>query len=100
MDAVLRLQGSVNLNHVQILKKPGATLSDSFLDDGFILDKRVSPGQPKRVENPKVLIANTAMDQDRIKIEGSKVKVSNHGQLAEIEAAERARMEAKCEKIR
>lgn len=32
---------------------------DSFLDEGFILDKRIGVGQPKRIENAKILVANT-----------------------------------------
>lgn len=99
VDSVLRLRGDVNLNHIQVIKKAGGTLNDSYLDDGFILDKKFGPGQPKRVENPVILIANTAMDQDRIKIEGSRVKVSSHAQLEEIDAAERAKIEKKCQKI-
>ncbi len=32
---------------------------DSFLDEGFILDKKIGVGQPKRIENAKILVANT-----------------------------------------
>ncbi|CAL6005514.1 TCP-1_chaperonin subunit beta [Hexamita inflata] len=99
VDAVLRLEGDPNLNHIQIIKKAGSTLSDSYLDDGFILNKKIGAGQPKRIENPVILLANTALDQDKIKIEGGRVKVHSHAQMEEIEQAERARMEAKCQKI-
>lgn len=34
VDAVLRLQGSGNLDAIQIIKKQGGTLQDSFLDEG------------------------------------------------------------------
>jgi T-complex protein 1 subunit beta len=64
VDAVLRLKGSTNLEAIQILKKPGGSLKDSFLDEGFILDKKIGIGQPKRIENAKILVANTAMDTD------------------------------------
>jgi len=99
VDAVLRLKGDPNLNHIQVIKKAGGTLSDSYLDDGFILDKKVGPGQPKRVENPIILVANTALDQDKIKIDGGRVKVHSHSQMEEIETAERGRIEQKCQKI-
>ena len=39
VDAVLRLKGSVDLEHIQIIKKVGGKLTDSYLDEGFILDK-------------------------------------------------------------
>ena len=34
VDAVLRLKGSGDLNAIQIIKKQGSTLADSFLDEG------------------------------------------------------------------
>ena len=35
---------------------------------GFLLDKKVGVNQPKRIENAKILIANTPMDTDKIKV--------------------------------
>jgi T-complex protein 1 subunit beta len=99
VDAVLRLKGSTNLDAIHIIKKTGGSLKDSYLEEGFILEKKIGVGQPKRLENAKILIANTAMDTDKIKIFGSKVKVNSPAELAAIEEAERKRMEAKCQKI-
>ncbi len=99
VDAVLRLKGSTNLEAIHIIKKRGGALRDSFLDEGFILQKKIGVGQPKRVENAKVLVANTAMDTDKIKIFGSRVRVDSAAKVAEIEQAERQRMLTKCQKI-
>jgi T-complex protein 1 subunit beta len=99
VDAILRLKGSGNLENVQILKKCGGSMKDSFLAEGFILDKKIGVGQPKRMENAKILVANTPMDTDKVKIYGAKVKVDSMTKVAEIEAAELAKMMAKCEKI-
>ncbi|MCJ1286895.1 T-complex protein 1 subunit beta [Xylographa opegraphella] len=99
-DAVLRMKGSTDLTHIQIIKKAGGKLSDSYLDEGFILDKRIGVNQPKRLENAKILVANTAMDTDKIKIFGARVKVESTGKLAEMEKAEREKMKAKVEKIK
>lgn len=52
-------------------------VQESFLDEGFILDKRIGVGQPKRLENAKILVANTAMDTDKIKIYGARVRVDS-----------------------
>lgn len=68
VDAVLRLKDSANLDYIQIIKKSGGALRESFLDEGFIMDKKIGVGQPKRVENAKILIANTSMDTDKIKV--------------------------------
>ena len=37
------------------------------------MEKKVGVNQPKRLENARILIANTAMDTDKIKVFGSKV---------------------------
>lgn len=34
VDAVLRLKGSTDLEHIQIIKKVGGKLTDSYLDEG------------------------------------------------------------------
>lgn len=52
-------------------------VQESYLDEGFILDKRIGVGQPKRIENAKILVANTAMDTDKIKIYGARVRVDS-----------------------
>ena len=68
---------------------------ESFLDEGFILDKKIGVGQPKRMENAKILVANTAMDTDKIKIYGARVRVDSMQKVADIEKAERDKMRSK-----
>ncbi|EIE18505.1 T-complex protein 1 beta subunit [Coccomyxa subellipsoidea C-169] len=99
VDAVLRLKGSTNLEAIQIIKKPGGTLKESFLDEGFILDKRIGVGQPKRLENASILVANTAMDTDKVKIYGARVRVDSMQKVADIEKAERDKMRGKVNAI-
>ena len=99
-DAVLRMKGSTDLTHIQVIKKAGGKLSDSYLDEGFILDKKFGVNQPKRVENAKILVANTGMDTDKVKIFGARFKVDSTGKLAELEKSEREKMKQKVEKIK
>lgn len=99
VDAVLRLKGSGNLSAINIIKKEGGTLSDSFLDEGFILEKSIGVHQPKRIENAKILIANTPMDTDKIKVFGSKISVDSTAKVAQIELAEKEKMKGKVDKI-
>ncbi|KAK3096851.1 hypothetical protein FSP39_003950 [Pinctada imbricata] len=68
VDAVLRLKGSGNLDAIHLIKKSGAGLKDSYLDEGFLLDKKIGVNQPKRIENAKILVANTPMDTDKVKV--------------------------------
>ena len=89
---VLRLKGSDNLDYIQLLKKPGGQLGDSYLAEGFVLDKKIGIGQPKRLEKAKVMVANTAMDTDKIKIYGARVKVDSLSKVAAIEQAEKDKM--------
>lgn len=99
VDAVLRLKGSGNIDFIKLIKKPGGTLKDSFIADGMILEKTIATGSKKSIQNPKVLVANTPMDHDKIKIMGSKVKVDSMTAIGEIEEAEKAKMKAKVDKI-
>lgn len=54
---------------------------------------------PKRIENARILIANTPMDTDKIKVFGSRVRVESVAKVAELEHAEKEKMKDKVEKI-
>lgn len=99
VDAVLRLKGSGELTAIQLIKKSGGTLEDSFLDEGFLLDKKPGVHQPQRIENAKILIANTPMDTDKIKVFGSHIKVDSMAKIADLELAEKEKMKDKVNKI-
>ena len=99
LKAVLKLKGSTDLNRIHIIKKRGGSLKDSFLDDGFILDKSLALHQPKKVKNAKILIVNTTLDSDRIKIYGVKIKVKSISNLARLEIGEQKKLLDKCKKI-
>jgi len=99
VDAVLRLEGSGNLDYIKMIKKAGGNLKDSYLDEGFILEKTISVGCPRRMENPKIMVANTPMDTDKIKIHNATVRVGSVDDVAAIEAAEKDKMKKKVERI-
>jgi len=99
VDAVLRLKGSIDLDMIQIIKKQGGSMKDSFLDSGFILDKSFGLSQATSYKNPRIMVANTGMDTDKIKIWGARVKVHSMDEVAAIEVAEKSKMKAKVDKI-
>jgi T-complex protein 1 subunit beta len=66
---------------------------------GFLLDKKPGLNQPKRIENARILISNTPMDTDKIKVFGSRVKVDSVAKVAELELAEKEKMKEKVDKI-
>lgn len=51
------------------------------------------------MENCRIMVANTPMDYDKIKIYGTKVKVDSMDKVAEIEEAEKQKMKSKVDKI-
>ncbi|KAH7825197.1 chaperonin containing TCP1, group II (cytosolic) [Monocercomonoides exilis] len=99
VEAILRQGDDVSLESIGFIKKIGGTLADSYLDDGILLPKSIGVGQPHRVEHPKIMIANTGMDADKIKIYGAKVKTSKMEDLIELEAAEKEKMKKKVDRI-
>jgi len=99
VSAVKRLGGSGNLDHIQIIKFPGGSLRSSYLEEGFLLEKSIGVGQPKKLEKCNILLANTSMDTDKIKIYGSRVQVDSLNKVAEIEKAEKMKMKRKVDKI-
>lgn len=99
VEAVLRLKGSGNLDYIKIIKKAGGTLGDSFLADGMIMEKNIATGCKKTASKPRVMVANTSMDNDKIKIMGSKIKVDSMEKVGDIEEAEKRKMQLKVNKI-
>lgn len=99
VSAVERLKDASRIDAISIVKVTGGTLRESELVDGLILKCEFGVGQPQKVENARILIANTSMDADKIKINGAKIETDSPLQLAEIERGERKKMEDKCKKI-
>lgn len=92
-------QSALNLDLIQITKCPGGTVKDSFLADGFILQKKLPTGAPKKVTGCKIMVANTPMDTDKIKVYGARVRVDSFEAVAKLEAAEKEKMKRKVEAI-
>ncbi|CAF0788806.1 unnamed protein product [Adineta ricciae] len=99
VDAVLKLKGKTDLQGIQIIKRLGNNMSDSYLEEGFLLEKKIGINMPKRLENARILIANTPMDTDKIKVFGSRVRVDSVAKVAELELAEKEKMKDKVNKI-
>lgn len=92
VEAVLRLKGSTNLSYIQVIKKLGGSIKESFLCDGLILEKTISIGCKKSLKNCKVLASNTPMDYDKVKIYGTRVRVESLEKVAEVSEAEKMKM--------
>jgi T-complex protein 1 subunit beta len=99
VDAVLRMKGASNLSYIQVIKKLGGSIKESFLCEGLILEKTISTGCKKRMTNCKVLASNTPMDYDKVKIYGTRVRVESLEKVSEVSEAEKMKMKEKVDKI-
>ncbi|MGQ9680514.1 MAG: thermosome subunit beta, partial [Candidatus Bathyarchaeia archaeon] len=60
----------VDKDNIQIIKKEGKSLSETELVRGIILDKEVvHPGMPRRVENAKIALVNSALEVEKTEID-------------------------------
>ena len=65
----ITLQGSGNLDYIQLIKKPGGSLSDSFLEEGFVLNKSFGIGQvppPPSLPAPCSVFKQRAIDSSSL----------------------------------
>ena len=95
VDSVLRLKGVTNLSYIQVTKKLGGSIKESFLCEGLILEKTISTGCKRSIKNCKVLASNTPMDYDKVKIYGTRVRVESLEKVQEVSEAEKMKMKEK-----
>ena len=100
IDAINHLDEACDLNLINIIKLEG-DLSESCWCNKLILDKKLNIGTNSNtfVENPKVLLINSSLDYDKIKIFSSKISVTSLAELEALEQAEKTRMENKINDI-
>lgn len=95
VDAIDNLDDACDLNLINIIKVHG-DLSESKLVSGLIIDKPINMATKAcPIENPKVLVINSALDFDKIKVFSSKIAVNSIKELEEVENAEKERMRQK-----
>ncbi|ADB57336.1 thermosome subunit beta [Archaeoglobus profundus] len=67
----------VDPEDVKIEKKPGASIEETMLVDGIVLDKEVvHPAMPKRVENAKILLIDSALEVKETEID-AKIRITD-----------------------
>ncbi|GAB4317603.1 MAG: thermosome subunit alpha [Methanobacteriaceae archaeon] len=83
VDAVKQVQenGDVDTDHIKIEKKDGAVVDDSTLVQGVIIDKeRVHPGMPKKVENAKIALLNSAIEVKETEVD-AEIRITDPSQM-------------------
>jgi thermosome len=71
----------VDLDNIQIIKKHGASLADSQLVYGVVLDKEVvHPGMPKRVEKARIALLDAPLEIEKPEIT-AKINITSPEQI-------------------
>jgi thermosome len=71
----------VDQDDVKVEKKAGASIKDSTLVEGIVLDKEVvHGGMPKKISQAKIALINTALEIDKTEFD-AKINISNPQQM-------------------
>jgi chaperonin GroEL (HSP60 family) len=87
VDAVLHIANKVgdayrvDLDDILVEKKPGESLTETKLIEGLVLDKEVvHSGMPKRIENAKVALIESALEVKKTKFD-AKINIERPEQM-------------------
>jgi thermosome len=71
----------VDDDNIQIVKKQGGSMDDTTMIAGIIVDKEaVHPGMPKKVENAKIALVDSALEVKKTEID-AKIEITDPSQL-------------------
>jgi len=89
----------VNTDYVKIEKRQGGSVEDTELVDGIVLDKEVvHPGMPKKVENAKILLLDSALEVKETEID-AKIRITDPEKLQKFIEQEEAMLKEMVDKI-
>jgi thermosome len=72
---------TIDQDDVKVEKKAGASMKDSVLVEGIVLDKEVvHGGMPKKIAEAKIALINTALEIDKTEFD-AKINISNPQQM-------------------
>jgi len=73
--------GEIDQDHIKIEKKDGATIDDSQLVNGVIIDKEpVHPGMPKKVEDARIALLNSAIEVKETEVD-AEIRITDPAQM-------------------
>jgi archaeal chaperonin len=74
-------EGDIDKDHIKIEKKDGATIDDSVLVNGVIIDKEpVHPGMPKKVEDARIALLNSAIEVKETEVD-AEIRITDPAQM-------------------
>jgi archaeal chaperonin len=80
-DSTKKSNYRVDLDNIKVEKKAGASIHDSKLIEGIVLDKEVvHGGMPKRIENARIALVNSPLEIEKPELD-AKLNISNPSQM-------------------
>ena len=106
VDAILKVVSadgdkySVDLDNIKVEKKAGATIRDTALIDGIVLDKEaVHPNMRFRVNGAKIALLNAALEVAKTEI-SSEIRISDPTQMQMFIDEEQKMLKSMVQKVR
>ena len=107
-DSVTKRSGStilerskyrIDMDNIKVEKKAGASVHDSRLIEGIVLDKEVvHGGMPKRIENAKIALINSPMEVEKPEFD-AKLNINNPSQMQKFLDEENNMLKSMVDKI-
>jgi archaeal chaperonin len=95
-DGSLRL----DLDNIKVEKKAGGSIHDTKLIKGMVLDKEVvHPGMPKRIENAKIALINSALEIEKTEM-SAEIRINDPQQMQRFLDEENKMLKSMVDKIR
>jgi thermosome len=80
-DSTKKSNYRVDLDNIKVERKAGASIHDSKLIEGIVLDKEVvHGGMPKRIENARIALVNSPLEVEKPEFD-AKLNISNPSQM-------------------
>ena len=89
----------VDLDDIKVEKKAGGSIKDTKLIKGMVLDKEVvHGGMPKRVENAKIALINSALEIEKTEFD-AKLNITSPDQMKRFLDEENTMLKSMVDKI-
>jgi len=106
VEAVLQVKEQIDgkteidLDNIKLEKKEGASISDTELIRGIVIDKeRVHPGMPTRIENSKIALLDVAIEVKETETD-AEIRITDPEQLKSFLAEEENMLRSMVDKIK
>jgi thermosome len=89
----------IDMDNIKVEKKAGASINDSRLIEGIVLDKEVvHGGMPKRIENAKIALVNSPLEVEKPEFD-AKLNINNPSQMQKFLDEENNMLKSMVDKI-